>query len=301
MPAAARVGDMHACPMVNPNASPHTGGPIMPAGCPTVLIGGMPAARASDLAFCAGPPDAIATGCPTVLIGYLQAARQGDPTLHGGVITVGCPTVQIGMAAPAPAAASGPVVIGNMNGMDIVRMPDGTIKVGNGIVIQGDPAFQSAVLKDLGIIAGTPTGQKLLSSIDKSGKTVTIRKTDDGNTENADHFNDGLLKKDGTPGKGSNATVDFNPAKTHIGDGSEPWMKRPTAVGLAHELIHAAHDMNGTTEYDYSDPNKSPQNYELQAVGLKGTKDGNPVDYSGNDFTENKIRSDLGEPERPRY
>ena len=78
-------------------------------------------------------------------------------------------------------------------------------------------------------------------------------------------------------------------------------MTRPPAVGLGHELIHSAHDANGTTEFDSSDPNKSPQNYELQTVGLSGTKNGQPVDYSGNDFTENKIRSDLGEPQLPHY
>lgn len=69
---AARVGDMHTCPMVNPGVPPppHVGGPIMPPGCPTVLIGGLPAACVGDMATCAGPPDTILPpGCPTVLIG----------------------------------------------------------------------------------------------------------------------------------------------------------------------------------------------------------------------------------------
>ncbi len=65
---AARVGDMHVCPMVT-GVVPHVGGPILPPGSPTVLIGGMPAARATDPATCTGPPDLIAMGCPTVLIG----------------------------------------------------------------------------------------------------------------------------------------------------------------------------------------------------------------------------------------
>jgi uncharacterized Zn-binding protein involved in type VI secretion len=96
---AARVGDMHTCPMVTPGTPPvpHVGGPILPPGCPTVLIGGMPAARVGDMATCVGPPDTIAPpGCPTVLIGNMPAARLGDMTVHGGVITVGCPTVMIG-------------------------------------------------------------------------------------------------------------------------------------------------------------------------------------------------------------
>src|SRR5512137_1812904 len=65
---AARVGDMHTCPMVT-GVVPHVGGPILPPGSPTVLIGGMPAARQTDMATCTGPPDSIIMGCPTVLIG----------------------------------------------------------------------------------------------------------------------------------------------------------------------------------------------------------------------------------------
>jgi uncharacterized Zn-binding protein involved in type VI secretion len=92
---AARVGDMHVCPMVT-GVVPHVGGPILPPGCPTVLISGMPAARATDMAVCVGPPDLIAMGCPTVLIGGMPAARLGDPCAHGGTIVLGCPTVLIG-------------------------------------------------------------------------------------------------------------------------------------------------------------------------------------------------------------
>jgi uncharacterized Zn-binding protein involved in type VI secretion len=76
---------------------PHVGGPILPPGCPTVLIGNMPAARVGDLATCVGPPDAIVMGSPTVLIGNMMAARMGDPTAHGGTIALGFPTVMIGI------------------------------------------------------------------------------------------------------------------------------------------------------------------------------------------------------------
>jgi uncharacterized Zn-binding protein involved in type VI secretion len=67
---AARMGDMHTCPMVTPGTPPvpHVGGPIM-LGSATVLIGGQPAARMGDMATCVGPPDSILSGCPTVLIG----------------------------------------------------------------------------------------------------------------------------------------------------------------------------------------------------------------------------------------
>ena len=98
MPPAARVADMHTCPMVTPGVPPvpHVGGPILPPGCPTVLIGFMPAARISDMATCVGPPDSIIKGSATVLIGNMPAARIGDNTAHGGVIVAGCPTVMIG-------------------------------------------------------------------------------------------------------------------------------------------------------------------------------------------------------------
>jgi uncharacterized Zn-binding protein involved in type VI secretion len=85
--------------MVTPGTPPipHVGGPVLPPGCPTVLVGGQPAARQGDMATCVGPPDSIAMGSPTVLIGNMMAARLGDPTAHGGVIAVGLPTVLIGI------------------------------------------------------------------------------------------------------------------------------------------------------------------------------------------------------------
>jgi uncharacterized Zn-binding protein involved in type VI secretion len=92
---AARLTDMHVCPMVT-GLVPHVGGPIVSPGCPTVLIGSLPAARVGDMAVCVGPPDVIALGSFTVLIGSQPAARLGDMTAHGGAIVMGYPTVLIG-------------------------------------------------------------------------------------------------------------------------------------------------------------------------------------------------------------
>lgn len=92
---AARVRDMHVCPMVT-GVVPHVGGPILPPGLPMVLIGGQPAARVGDLATCVGPPDVIMMGSFTVLIGGQPAARMGDMTAHGGAIIMGFPMVLIG-------------------------------------------------------------------------------------------------------------------------------------------------------------------------------------------------------------
>jgi uncharacterized Zn-binding protein involved in type VI secretion len=95
---AARLTDMHTCPMVTPALPPipHVGGPIVGPGAPTVLIGNMPAAVMGDTAVCVGPPDSIIKGSATVMICGKPAARMGDTTAHGGSIVMGFPTVLIG-------------------------------------------------------------------------------------------------------------------------------------------------------------------------------------------------------------
>jgi uncharacterized Zn-binding protein involved in type VI secretion len=95
MMPAARLTDMHVCPMVT-GPVPHVGGPIIGPGAPTVLIGGLPAARVGDMCTCTGPPDTIAAGSAKVMIGGKPAARLGDSTAHGGSIILGCFTVLIG-------------------------------------------------------------------------------------------------------------------------------------------------------------------------------------------------------------
>ncbi|HXB07031.1 MAG TPA: PAAR domain-containing protein [Puia sp.] len=100
---AARLTDMHVCPMVTPGLPPipHVGGPITGPGCPTVLIGGMPAAVMGDMCVCVGPPDTIILGSTGVFIGGKPAARMGDSCAHGGTIVLGCPTVLIGETSSA--------------------------------------------------------------------------------------------------------------------------------------------------------------------------------------------------------
>jgi uncharacterized Zn-binding protein involved in type VI secretion len=94
---AARIGDMHVCPLATPGVPPipHVGGPII-QGAPTVMTGFMPQARVGDMCICVGPPDVIAKGSTTVMVCYMPAARLGDLTVHGGTIVAGCPTVMIG-------------------------------------------------------------------------------------------------------------------------------------------------------------------------------------------------------------
>jgi uncharacterized Zn-binding protein involved in type VI secretion len=98
MPPAARISDMHVCPMVTPGLPPipHVGGAIIGPGVPTVLIGKMPAAVMGDMCTCVGPPDSIVKGSATVLIGGKPAARMADTCAHGGTIVLGCVNVIIG-------------------------------------------------------------------------------------------------------------------------------------------------------------------------------------------------------------
>lgn len=98
MPPAARITDMHVCPMVTPGLPPipHVGGPIIGPGVPTVLIGKLPAAVMGDMATCVGPPDSLIKGSMTVMIGKKPAIRVGDTTAHGGTVVMGCFNVMIG-------------------------------------------------------------------------------------------------------------------------------------------------------------------------------------------------------------
>ncbi|MCD7977305.1 MAG: PAAR domain-containing protein [Tannerellaceae bacterium] len=98
MPPAARITDMHVCPMVTPGLPPvpHVGGPVIGPGVPNVLIGGLPAAVVGDLCTCVGPPDSIIQGSLTVMIGGKPAARMGDTCVHGGSVVMGMPNVMIG-------------------------------------------------------------------------------------------------------------------------------------------------------------------------------------------------------------
>lgn len=95
MKPAARISDMHVCPMVT-GLVPHVGGPIIGLSAPTVLIGGLPAAVVGDHAVCCGAPDTLLTGSATVKIGGKPAVRLGDSTAHGGTVVVGTPIVLIG-------------------------------------------------------------------------------------------------------------------------------------------------------------------------------------------------------------
>lgn len=151
MPPAARVSDMHTCPMVTPGMPPipHVGGPIMPPGAPTVMIDFLPAATVSTMATCVGPPDVIVKGSATVIINGLPAARLGDTTAHGGVIVMGSPNVIIGdvgnggvgspMAAAMGAANTAAVAASNVNPSKLSKRAKPSVLIAPPHVVQKSP------------------------------------------------------------------------------------------------------------------------------------------------------------------
>jgi uncharacterized Zn-binding protein involved in type VI secretion len=252
MPPAARITDMHTCPLVT-GTVPHVGGPIT-VGAPTVRIGMLPAARLGDPLICAGPPDTIAKGSISVIIAGQPAARLGDMTAHGGVISVGFPTVLIGDVGAGP------------GGLPVVRLPDGRLQVGSNIIIDGTPAFQAQVMNRLALIASTPSGRQLLANINSRPHTMTITEfTGPNSFAGADSWADatpagqpvfngagnpvnswwGLGPQETGTGNGSDVSVQFNPNLT-LPNSSAPGNPMPNDAILFHEMDHGDHQMGGT-------------------------------------------------------
>ena len=278
---------MHTCPL-------HGGGPIIASCCPTVLIGGFPAARVTDQAVCAGGPDTIIRGAASVLIGGLPAARITDNTIHGGVIVQGWPTVIVGdpfVTFPINIAATG--------------------------------ADRTAIQAALAQLYSTPTGRTILSGIAAANHTVTIQ------AGNAGSFCQPHSTDNRTPGKGSDSTVTWD--QTQMLDGLDPADPHSSTVVLGHEMTHAYHNANGT---DSNGPNDnfpgqsgtSGRGEERSTVGSAPPFDsagnrvndtaGNPAgafvetpngtyapgpDYSHNVPSENSLRNDFGIPRRATY
>jgi len=152
MPPAARITDMHICPMVT-GIVPHVGGPILPPGAPTVLIDMLPAATVTSMATCVGPPDMIVMGSLGVMINFLPAARMMDPTVHGGMIMMGSPTCiigEIGMGLPGLAGLGGIVSgmvasgLGSALGAGASGIADAAGQVAEGLVGAAQQAQQAA-------------------------------------------------------------------------------------------------------------------------------------------------------------
>jgi hypothetical protein len=159
-----------------------------------------------------------------------------------------------------------------------------------GVVVEGSETFESAVLLDLAWLLTQSVGRELVDSIVGTGKTITIKQTGGGNATGYASNADSYERADGTPGPGSNTTVDYDTGEWNPYGGTDAWMRRPPAIGLAHEMVHAWTGMNGTRALGAT---AGVNRRELQATGLG--------EFSGAALTENRFRAAFGLPLRPRY
>jgi NleD-like pathogen effector protein (putative zinc metallopeptidase) len=159
-----------------------------------------------------------------------------------------------------------------------------------GVTVEGSDAFKSAVLLDLAWLLTQSVGQELVESIVGTGRTLTLKASGGGNTTAYASNDDSYEREDGTPGPGSDTTVSYDIGEWNPYGGTEAWMRRPPAIGLAHEMVHAWTGMSGTRARGSTD---GVNRRELQATGLG--------EFSGAALTENRFRAAFGLQPRPRY
>jgi hypothetical protein len=140
--------------------------------------------------------------------------------------------------------------------------------------------FLPVVLLDLAWLQTQPLGADLIAEIFKTGKVALILETPGLNRTVHEDLDDAC-----TPGVGSNVRIDYDPGLEVLGDGSQAWMHRPPAIGLAHELVHAWTCMTGTRARDDAES-------ERQAEGVG--------EFQHGTFTENRFRTAFGlDPRTP--
>jgi uncharacterized Zn-binding protein involved in type VI secretion len=258
---AARIGDMHVCPLVTVIV-PHVGGPLV-LGSLTVIVGGVPQSRQTDMLICVGPPDTVMMGEPTVLVGMAGAAG--------------------GLGAILGAALAG--LKNFFSGAQTVE-------------IKGSPAYIKTVASDVQKFLTTPTGTHWAEAFGKTGRTITIKPIPASQTQaNAFTIAGGsgaYPKKDGSPGKGADSDIEFNPSLTMqytASDGSTQTMQ-PSQI-LGHEMIHALHNGQGVNRAANTQPPPFDNEEESQTIGVNG-HDADPI-------TERKMAGDAGQSNRPDH
>jgi uncharacterized Zn-binding protein involved in type VI secretion len=156
--------------MVTPGVPPipHVGGPILPPGAPTVLIDFLPAATVTDMATCVGPPDMIAMGSTGVFINFLPAARLGDPTVHGGVITLGSPTCIIGEVGSGGGGGGGSAPAGLaslLNGLHVALNATGIFLGVPGVVRPSGDKKLDAIVAGVNPLNGTVNCGNIIDAV----------------------------------------------------------------------------------------------------------------------------------------
>jgi hypothetical protein len=158
----------------------------------------------------------------------------------------------------------------------------------SGVLIAGDQAFRSAVIRDMAWLMTADSGRSLMEAVLNTGKTLAINKSNVPglNDTQFESIENAQVSAGGAPGPGSNASIRYDVGKQFIGDGSEEWMRVPSPISLGHELVHAWDGMSGTLS-------RSVGARERRAVGLN--------EFVAAPFSENRFRQELGLVLRPRY
>ncbi len=317
---AARLTDLHVCPMVI-GIVPHVGGPVTAPGMPTVLIQGLPAARVGDILTCVGPPDVIVKGSSGVFIGKQPAARMLDNCAHGGLIVMGCFTVLIGETSAGGGGGGGGTT------PQAQALADIALGKSNVIKIEGSDAFKTQTLVALAQILSTPSGQEWFAQMQKNGRSVTIHQGAPGQND--------CTPRNGTNaanGTGSDSDINWDPATTSLGGFNSDVANCGNDTILFHEMVHGMHNgngdhRNGPTDSFSGQSGGSQRGEERSTVGapanvlqpdgttrpiqqpgppVSNAPAGQQVNYDGtkpgeNYPTENSYRRDKGIPERPSY
>lgn len=301
--AMSGISDMTVCPSFEPVPP---GPQFLDVDGPRITIG----ITAVSPPFPHGP-GFVTRGSPSVIIDNLPAARSSDKVAEacggGNPVVLGCTSILIDDPPPAPAAGFGavraPVVATNpVTGVT-------TATYGPNITIVGTKDFVDATVQYLQTLDGTPSGHLLLESLSSAPHGVTIREAGSvqGNTAIPAG---GMADPGGWDGNGTDAEVFFYPNQTNMYNSGEDWDSLRPEVGLGHELIHADHIVHGGLPGDPTSGNMLAADptidedvamEEARTVGMEEDPMFGLPDNSGQPYSENTIRNDLGEPPRMYY
>ncbi len=241
-----------------------------------------PAARELDPLLCekhGGLGDVAALGQPNVRINSRPAIRLGDqancPFGGADVVGEGAAVVRIG---GLPAAAVGhksmhaaPIGSGSHN----VTIGGPTFALPPNLRVGGSAQFRNLVIRDLYLLSTTPTGREILERLERTGSVVTIVPES--------------VKSSETAFEGRDSTIRYNPSDGFVAEDRDGgYITAPPQTGLGHELVHAVHVGEGTD---------GKREFFAEETRVRG--DG--MHYEDETINENRLREDLGQPERWGY
>jgi uncharacterized Zn-binding protein involved in type VI secretion len=285
----AREKDTEGCPQ-------HGTVPLQPVTPTNYLVDGREVIRVGDFGLCGADMDIVMEGAATFVVCGLPVARVDDKMMHGGVILEGSQNMIIG----------GP-----------------TFALPSNITIDGTPKFKSKTICDMYFLSTTNTGQEIFDRLAKTGQPVCIEERPTGLPSTKATSKKGPLGEDDGLGKAdpddtgrsdqrsyqpTGSNIKYNPDEKGCWvEGPDGKMAEPPQVGLAHELVHAVHNGEGTSEGPYEEA--STIGYELPPEKEKQRKEAqNRVvqaqhrkKFSEDTPTENDFRDELGLPRRKSY